>query len=161
MNTLTIRELQYFVGKVCSIISTSMNRSFNEQVSREHFVVRVRSVTSDAIWGTHPYNEELVSYFSPAHIISIHQEMELDPNNPEHQKMIKEFEEDTGRKIQSDIKNMVSKPQKEELLPVLNQKKSPEVDTTTGDATFVDIANLEALAQQSKRTFDAEDYMKR
>ena len=161
MNTKTIQNLQYFVGKVCSIVSTSMNRSFDETISREHFVIRVQTLNSDGVWGTHPYNNELVSFFALPHIISIHQEVELDLNNPEHQEMIKEYEEKTGKKLQSDLKyKQVVEPQiKSELLPVIDEKTSPVVDENTGDATFVDIANLEALAAQSKKTFDAEDYM--
>ena len=97
MNTKTIQNLQYFVGKVCSIVSTSMNRSFDETISREHFVIRVQTLNSDGVWGTHPYNNELVSFFALPHIISIHQEVELDLNNPEHQGMIKEYEEKTAK----------------------------------------------------------------
>lgn len=162
MNAKTIQNLQYFVGKVCSIISTSMNRSFNEQISREHFVIRVQTINSDGIWGVHPFNDDLVSFFSLPHIISIHQEVELDPSNPEHQQMIREFEEKTGKKLESDLTRSVPKPTpKDELLPIIDQKESPVVDETTGDATFVDIFNLEVLAEQSKRTFDAEDFMNR
>jgi hypothetical protein len=133
-----------------------MNRSFDERISREHFVVRITSITADGIWGTHPYNNDLVSFYSLQHVISIHEEVELDLNNPEHTEMIKEYEEKTGQKIQGDlVKKPISKPQ--ELLPVLDEAPSPVVDDTTGDATFVDIANLEALASHSKKTFDAED----
>jgi hypothetical protein len=157
MNSKTIQNLQHFVGKVCSIVSKSMNRSFDEIISREHFVVRIQSINSDGVWGTHPYNDELISFFSFPHIISIHQEVELDPENPQHQQMIKEYEEKTGKKIKPDIiKNNI---EKKELLPILEQKKSPVPEKNTGDLNFVDISNLENLAAQSKKTFDAEDYL--
>jgi hypothetical protein len=47
-------------------------------------------------------------------------------------------------------------------LPVLDERKSPVLeDSSPGDATFVDIASLESLAAQSKRTFDAQDYLEK
>lgn len=157
MTPKTIQQLQHYVGKICSIVTSSMNRSFDEQISREHFVIRVQMINQDGIWGIHPYNEELVSFFSMPHIISIQQEIELDPKNPEHAQMIKEYEEKSGKKVESDLK--LTAP-KQDLLPVLDEKKSPALeDTSTGDATFVDIASLESLAAQSKRTFDAQDYL--
>ena len=71
--------------------------------------------------------------------------------------MIKEYEDSSGKKLESDLK---LKSTKQDLLPVLDEKKSPVLeDTNTGDATFVDIASLESLAAQSKRTFDAQDYL--
>jgi hypothetical protein len=161
MNAKTIQNLQYFVGKVCSIVSTSMNRAFDEKISREHFVVRIQTLNSDGVWGTHPYNDELVSFFALPHIISIHQEVELDPNNPEHREMIQEFEQRTGQKVETDLMQKPAVAETKELLPVLDKAPSPVIDETTGDATFVDIANLEALAAHSKKSFDAEDSIKR
>jgi hypothetical protein len=158
MKSKTLEHLQFFVGKVCSIISTSMNRSFDEKISREHFVVLVESIDSDGIWGTHPYNKDLVSFFSLEHIISIHQEEVLDPTNPEHAAMISEFEKRTGKKVQADIrKPEVTKPEvkKTTALPVL--KEAPPVPLSTGDATFVDIDSLERLAENTRRAFHEHD----
>ena len=156
MNANTIKNMQQnYLGKVCSIISTSMNRSFDEKISREHFVVRIGEITVDGIWGTHPYNHEMVSFYAMNHIISIHQEIELDPNNPEHAEMIKEYEKKTGKKIKPDIKKNSNK---EELLPVLDDVPiSSSEDISEGNATFIDIENLEKLAENSRRAFDAHD----
>lgn len=157
MNANTLKHMQYFVGKVCSIISSSMNRAFNEQISREHFVVRVAEVTADGIWGTHPYNQEMISFFALPHIISIHQEVELDPSNPEHAEMIKEYEKKTGKKAKSDLTKAA--PKKAEALPIIEESPAFEVGNSSnaGDSTFVDITSLEKLAEQTKRSFDAYD----
>lgn len=152
--------MQYFIGKVCSIISNSMNRSFNEQISREHFVVRIEEINVDGVWGTHPYNQEMISFFAMSHIISIHQEVELDPNNPEHAEMIKEYENKSGQKIKPDLKKNNVTQKKTEALPIIEE--SPVFDvgySNTGDSSFVDITSLERLAEQTKRTFDAYDYL--
>jgi len=164
MNANTLKRLQHFVGKVCSIVSTSMNRSFNETISREHFVVRIEEVNIDGIWGTHPYND-MISFFAMPHIISVHEEMELDPNNPEHAAMIAEYEKQTGAKVKTDLMRPEVKPPEKkktgELLPVLDESPVFDVDQSldTGDATFVDIESLERLAEKTKRTFDAYDLL--
>ena len=44
MTSNSIRDLQYFINKVCSIVTTSMNRSFDEKLSREHFVIRIKTI---------------------------------------------------------------------------------------------------------------------
>ena len=157
MNANTIKNMQQnYLGKVCSIISTSMNRSFDERISREHFVVRVGEITVDGIWGTHPYNEEMVSFYAMDHIISIHQEVELDPSNPEHLEMIKEYEKKTGQKLKPDVGKVYKQKENSELLPILDSAPIPEVqEVTEGDATFIDIENLERLAENSRRAFDA------
>jgi len=160
MTSKTIQNLQHFVGKICSIISTSMNRAFDESISREHFVIRVESITQDGIWGTHPYNENLLSFFAIQHIISIHQEVELDPLNPEHEKAIKEYESKTGKKLEGDLNNKQNeKVNKNKELPII-QEGTPTSDENLdqeGDATFVDIRNLEMLAEKSRRTFQANE----
>lgn len=161
MTPKTIQELQYYIDKVCSIVTTSMNRSFDEQISREHFVIRVRSINSDGVWGVHPYNHELVSFFALSHIISIHQEVELDLNNPEHAAMIKEYEEKTGQKLNSDLKMRSKTTENPVSLPVLDKIPSEPQQMNPGEATFVDIRNLELLAEQSKKNFEALDVSKK
>lgn len=148
----TIEKLKYFEGKVCTIITNSINRNFNEQIAREHFVINVGDVSSDGIWGTHPYNHELVSYFAMPHIVSIHEESILDPNNPEHARMIAEFEEKSGKKVKSDMLelNKSSSVQNGASLPVLNEKPPVKTD---GDSLFVDSETLESLANAAKTAF--------
>ena len=165
MSPKTIQQLQYYVGKVCSIVTTSMNRAFDEQISREHFVIIVQTINSDGIWGVHPYNQELVSFFTLQHIISIHQEIELNDKNSEHSAMIKEYEERTGKKIQGDLKiqsNTSESTKKRELLPILDEKQVTEPEELNpDDVTFVNIKNLEQLATTSKNIFDLEDKNKK
>lgn len=95
----------------------------------------------DGVWGAHP-GSGMVSFFPIEHIIGIAEEIELDPeNNPEHAAMIKEFEEKTGQKLQSDIS---SKPQMQKQTAPKPEEQVP----------FVDIANLEKLAAQTKSQYD-------
>lgn len=155
--------MQYFIGKVCSIVATSMNRSFEESISREHFVVRIQEINMDGIWGTYPYNEEMISFFAMQHIISIHQEVELNPANPEHAQMIAEYEKKTGKKVQGDLPQVVKpidqEAPKSTLMPVLKELPEPEEAPNTGNATFVDITKLEKMAEFTKRTIAAYEVL--
>lgn len=150
MLSRTLEKLQKLVGKVCSVVSVAMNRSFDEKIAREHFVIRVQEINQDGVWGTHPYNPDLISFFAFPHIVSIHEEVELDPNNPEHQKMIKDYEDQTGKKLKSDLQGS-PKPEP----PIKEPSPGPQPDE--GSAVFVDIEGLEKLAAQTKRAFDTRD----
>lgn len=155
--------MQHFVGKVCSIISTSMNRAFDESISREHFVVRIQEISLDGIWGNHPYNEEMVSFFMMSHIISIHEEVELNPSNPEHAQMISDYEEKVGHKVKPDVKQLIPPTQKTKgsILPILNESPMSEADNLLdmGDSSFVDIESLENLAETTRRTLMAYELL--
>lgn len=167
MNHLTIKKIQSLTGRVCSIVTTSMNRAFDEQIAREHFVTRIQEVTQDGIWGTHPYNDDMISFYAMDHIVSVHTEVELNPDDPEHAAMIKEYEKKTGKKVKPDIgpkvgispRGVGEGAKKSAELTVLSKPPVPTVDETTdtGDSTFIDIENLERLAEQSRRTFEAYD----
>lgn len=75
------------------------------------------------------------------HIISIHQEIELDPDNPEHAAMIKEYEEKAGKKAHSDLRG---EPKQKPSDP-----QEPE-----GSMTFIDIQHLEKLADTTRKAFE-------
>lgn len=142
MNSKTLQNLQHrFLGKVCSVFTKPINRPFDEVHWREHFCIRVEEITPDGIWGTHPYNGT-VSFFFLSEVIFIQEEIELDPTNPEHAKMIKEFEERTGEKIVSDVSP--------HLAPVV-EPEDEEPTTEEEPTAFVDIEALKELASMSKR----------
>ncbi len=141
----TIEHMQYFVGKVCTIFTPPINREFDELRSREHFVVKIEEINSDGIWGTHPYRGT-VSFFPISYLTLIQEEQLIDPNNPEHQQMIKEYEKKSGKKVMSDVSP--------NLVPKLKETTSvkPEVE-----ASFVDVAQLTALAKETKRSYTLLD----
>jgi hypothetical protein len=135
MRNDTIEKLQYFLGKVCTVMTSATGRSLNEKQAREHFVVRVQEINQDGIWGSHP-RSDVISFFSQDHIVSIHEEFELDPNNPEHKAMIEEFEKQTGKPIQSDIG------------PIVEKTPPPPKE---GAAAFIDVKKLKGLAEETKQ----------
>ncbi len=132
MNSKTVQSLQYFVGKVCSIFTLSSNRNnLPEEHAREYFVARISSIDHDGIWGTHP-SSHMASYFPLNYVTSIVEEMELNPDNPEHAAIISKYE-----KIKE---NVTEHPQTEQQ--------------------FVDVENLENLAKIVKEQYEKQTTQK-
>jgi hypothetical protein len=147
----TIEALQYFKGKTCTIITRPINRQFDETRSREHFVVDIRDINRECVWGTHPYNGT-VSFFPMNQIISIQEEVVLDPvNNPAHRKMIEEYEKETGKKVVSDVSPHLAPTVTAPPKPVVKEETPPP----EGEA-FVDIKRLTQLARQTKEGYDSK-----
>jgi hypothetical protein len=80
-------------------------------------------------------------------VISIQEETVLDINNPEHRRMIEEYEQKTGKKVISDVSPHLAPTT---ATPVV-QKETPPQDEA---AAFVDIKRLTQLAKQTKEGFD-------
>lgn len=137
--TLVLLE-KNFLGKVCSIFTGPINREFDEVRSREHFVVRVREINGDGIVGEHPYNGT-VSWFAMSHVKLITEEVVLDPNNPEHARMIREYQEKTGETIMSDVSP--------HLAPVVEPLPQPPPPSQ-----FVDLGQLASLAELAQKSFE-------
>lgn len=150
MNGKTIAKMKAnFENKVCTIFTKQVCKTFVDHVWREHYAVRITDISSDGIWGEHPYNGT-VSFFNLNHIVFIQEEIELDPNNPVHLKMIQEYEQQSGKKILSDVSphlapkiesKIDSDPIIEELI---EENKAP-------DSVFVDIESLTKLATFTKK----------
>lgn len=150
MRPKTIEHMQYFVGKVCTIITSQINRHFDEKIMRDHYAVRVGEVTLDGIWGVHP-EHDIMSFFPMQHIVSIHEELELNMSNPEHKKLVEEYEKKSGKKPDIQYND-----EKKSLLPVIEKKTPPPVEDEGDDkVTFVDIEALTNLAKHTKKSFDA------
>jgi hypothetical protein len=132
MNSRSIQSLQYFVNKVCSIFTVSSNRNnLPEEHAREYFVARISSIDHDGIWGTHP-SSHMVSYFPLNYVTSIVEEMELNPENPDHAAIISKYE-----KMKENIEE--------------NIEEHPQTDQQ-----FVDVENLENLAKIVKEQYEKQ-----
>ena len=140
MNSKTIEQLQYFIGKVCTVLTKPVNRDFDELRAREHFVARINTITTDGIWGIHPHSD-MVTFYQWEGVIGICEEIELDPNNPEHAQMIQEYEEKTGKKLDSDLTSQ-------------NETKE-DTSPLSQEVPFVDISQLENLAAETKLRYDS------
>lgn len=157
MNSRTLQNLSYFKNRVCSIFTHQIPREFDELRSREHFVLRVLDITPDGVWGEHPYSGTK-SFFFANHIQFIQEEIELDPDNPEHKRMIEEYEERTGKKLEGDLTQPEPPPPppKKMELNVLDAQEVPYESSPDeeGDSVFVDIDQLTALADETRTRWE-------
>lgn len=161
MNAKTLMRLKAtFENKVCTVFTKPVCRTFTDRLWREHYAVRVKEITTDGLWGEHPYSKT-TSFFFAEQIVFIQEEIELDPNNPMHAKMIKDYEDQTGEKILSDVSphlapsidykvdidDVVEDP---DMLPVMVKEKAP-VEEPEDESVFVDIASLDELAKFTRQ----------
>lgn len=114
----TIKRLTYFIGKACSVF-TVQGRT----------VVIVDSIDSDGLWGANPEHRTAV-FFMANQILQINEEIVLNPNNPEHAKIIERYE-----------------------APAPPQPK-PREEPVEEEVAFVDIQSMSRLARQTKQVYD-------
>lgn len=98
-----VKHLEYFVGKPCSIFTTPTNRNLKDECARTYpksvfnyfmgIVEYVHSSGPSAGIVLRRLNGKTKSFIALSHIVSIAEEELLDPNVPEHAKMIDEFHE--------------------------------------------------------------------
>jgi len=169
MNVKTLARMkETFEGKVCTIFTTPVCKTFTDRVWREHYAVRITEITQDGIWAEHPYAKTR-SFFVAEQVVFIQEEVELDPKNPMHAKMIRDYEDQTGEKIFSDVSphlaptvdygevemDDIAEPG---MLPVLaKQKQAPIKEPAVEETVFVDIESLDALAKFTKEQSKIKD----
>lgn len=162
MNSKTLAKLkETFEGKVCTVFTAPVCRTFTDRLWREHYAVRVNEINGDGLWGEHPYSKTK-SFFFAEQIVFIQEEVELDPKNPLHAKMIKDYEDQTGEKIFSDVsphlapsidhavdlEEVVEEP---DMIPAMAKEKAPQIEEPEQESVFVDIDLLDQLAKATKQ----------
>ena len=91
------QDLQYFVGKLCTVFTAPMNRNFQAESPNtypeavyKYFMGVVESIDQTGLLLTQATNG-LKTYFFINNIVAIAEEEVLDPNNPEHAEIIEKF----------------------------------------------------------------------
>lgn len=108
MNLDAIKSLNYFLNKPITIITHTINRSFNETQNIDYFTGICEKITIDHIITRHPITG-CKNLFMLGSIIGIFEEQQLDPNNPEHKMLIDEIKENkqanSNESLQVNLKN--------------------------------------------------------
>lgn len=87
------KQLQYFVGKVCTVfIGGILSRQFNERQFADYFVGVVDQITDNGIFTTHPVTG-CKNFYALSSVVAICEEQVLDPNKPEEAELIRELKE--------------------------------------------------------------------
>jgi len=128
---LKSKQLEYFVGKVCTIFTIPTNRDFKSenpstfpQPVFHYFVGKVLEVDEKGIfiqqWNN---NKKLRSYFFLNHIIGISEEEILDPSKPEDAKVIEDFKKINEKAISQGDKKYQELKKQQEII-----KSNPNLD---------------------------------
>ena len=93
-----MKDLQYFVGKLCSVFTTPMNRDFQSEAPHDYpkalykyFMGVVESVSPHGLLLTQA-STGLKTYFYHNQIVAVAEEELLDPNDPEDASVIEKFQ---------------------------------------------------------------------
>jgi hypothetical protein len=134
--------LKYFVGKICTIFTSPINREFTERQNVDYFVGRVDGFDDKGILMSHVISN-CKNYYFFQNVISIAEEQLVDSDDP----IVKEYE---SIKEQKKTKNtQQQRPQQQQLEPQPAQYHEEEVN----DSPFVDIAAISDLAKKAKESY--------
>jgi hypothetical protein len=83
-------KLKDLIGKPVTIFTENIGRNFNDSQYNDYFTGILTSCDSDILETVHPITK-CKNLFFIKKIIGICEEQSLDPNNPEHQKIINQM----------------------------------------------------------------------
>lgn len=122
------RIRDYFIGKVVTVITPTINWNFDEKQTMDYFVGRVDHVSENGIWVTHPTTLCKNFYFMNQ-ITGIVEEQVVYKDDPQYNEIVEEYKKSQNKK----------KEEKEAMQQSMQQQKP-----------FVDIETLNRLAKENK-----------
>ena len=90
MTTETLKRLQYFKGKVCTVFTLRTQKEFTERQFTDYFVGVVEAIEEGGVWTTHPLTGSK-NFIAISSLVGIAEEQTLDPEKPEDAALIKEL----------------------------------------------------------------------
>ena len=89
-----IEQMQYFVGKVCTIITPPMAMSLTPATHRDWFTISVDGIDHEAVIGTDVLRGTKHLFFFDAPIMGIVEEQTIGPDDPRYKDVKKQMEEE-------------------------------------------------------------------
>jgi hypothetical protein len=129
-----VEELQYFVGKVCTIITPNINWAFDKQQTADYFSGIVEKITPQGVWTIHVITK--LKNFYPLHnIMAIIEEQYVSADDPNYEAIMTEY-----------VASKKPKPQQQSPLQPTIVEAPPPPPTKSSK---VDIDKLEALVSKN------------
>jgi len=94
---MDLEKFRYFIGKPITVFTVHIGRKFTENQFNDYFTGICQSVHIDGIETLHPITG-CKNFFFFSNIVGICEEQQLDPDNPEHQEIISEFNNNKSEK---------------------------------------------------------------
>ena len=142
----------YFVGKICTIFTSPINREFTERQNVDYFVGRVDGFDDKGILMSHVISN-CKNYYFFQNVISIAEEQLVDSDDP----IVKEYESIKEQKKAQNTQPQQPQPQPQQPQP---QPQQPQQQPTqyheeeVNDSPFVDIAAISDLAKKAKESYE-------
>ena len=133
-------DLDYFVGKPCTVTTVAINFRFNVEPMMEFFMGIVEKIDKKGILMTSTHTG-CKNYIRMKHVVSISDEPVLYEDNPEHKKIIDEY-----RKT-NPITAAKTKMPEPAVAPIVTPPPIP------APPKFVDPKSLAKMAQKAKEVY--------
>lgn len=137
------KQLQYFVGRPCSIFVEPTSRQLQEKQAIGYFVGYVVSI--DDVGVTIKYPDGRHGFFFMRYVVGICEEEILDPNDPEDAKIIEQYK----KQVEKEATKQTAPP------PMPQPPQPPKEDlhqTQVGDSPFVELGAIQELAKRAKNS---------
>lgn len=92
-----LEKFRHFIEKPITIFTIHTGRKFTEEQFNDYFTGICKNIYIDGIETIHPITG-CKNFFFFSNIVGICEEQQLDPDNPEHQDIIKEFKSNKSDK---------------------------------------------------------------
>ncbi len=102
MRQSTLKNLEYFVGKPCTILVSQIARQFTDAQFNDYFVGIVESANEDGVMTVHPITS-CKNFYPMSRVVAISEEQMLDPSQPEQAELIEEFKTQANPSPYADI----------------------------------------------------------
>lgn len=128
MKIQNVKKLQSFVGKVCTVLTSSVcKQNFTDVQFPDFFVGIIDGIDEDGIFSRHPITGCL-NFYSFSHVVAIFQEQVIEETDPRYEKIMEEIK---------------SQPEKKSgVIPVDVSKNQ--------DIQFLDPESMARIAEQAK-----------
>lgn len=97
----TLNKLKFLIDKPVTIFTHNIGRIFTDVQYNDYFTGICTYVNNEIIETVHPITK-CKNIFFISNIVGICEEQQLDPSNPEHQKMINEIN-NSSKKTEEDL----------------------------------------------------------
>jgi hypothetical protein len=139
--------LNHFLGKVCTVLVSriaSFQDNMTPEVATQTFTGVVNNIESRGVCIT-DLTTKTKNFFFIDHIVGLREEQILDPNDPNDQREIALLQEAMNKK--------------EEPVPE-PEPKVEQMESTGKESAFVNIADLQRLAKESKNNLTPKNILR-
>lgn len=98
MKQQTVKKLQCFIGKVCTVLTNSVcKQNFTDVQFPDFFVGVIDIIDEDGIFSRHPLTG-CTNFYSWNHVVAIFEEQVIEESDPRYEKILEEVKKTPEKK---------------------------------------------------------------